>query len=90
MVSTKRKSHVLDIRSPHTIPEAAHIPSTRCPDSLSGTDSTADEHGFRKDVIAAIKELNPPVMRYPGGNFTATYHWLDGVGPKEQRPHRYS
>ena len=46
-----------------------------------------DEHGFRKDVIAALKELNIPVVRYPGGNFCATYHWLDGVGPtRNARP----
>ena len=50
----------------------------------------SDEHGFRKDVIEAMKDLNVPVVRYPGGNFVATYHWLDGVGPKEQRPKRYS
>ena len=48
----------------------------------------SDEHGFRKDVIEAMQELNCPVVRYPGGNFVATYHWLDGVGPKEQRPVR--
>ncbi|KAL0260433.1 hypothetical protein SLS55_004120 [Diplodia seriata] len=48
----------------------------------------SDEHGFRKDVIEAFKELNCPVVRYPGGNFVATYHWLDGVGPKDQRPPR--
>lgn len=50
----------------------------------------SDENGFRKDVLEALKELKIPVMRYPGGNFTATYHWLDGVGPKEQRPARYA
>lgn len=50
----------------------------------------SDENGFRKDVLEALKELNIPVVRYPGGNFTATYHWLDGVGPKEQRPARYA
>lgn len=44
--------------------------------------------GFRKDVIAAMKELRVPVVRYPGGNFVATYHWLDGVGPKDRRPKR--
>lgn len=49
----------------------------------------SDENGFRKDVLAALKELNIPVVRYPGGNFVATYHWLDGVGPKDQRPARY-
>ncbi|KAK8220378.1 glycoside hydrolase superfamily [Phyllosticta capitalensis] len=48
----------------------------------------SDENGFRKDVIEALQELNVPVVRYPGGNFTATYHWLDGVGPKELRPRR--
>ena len=49
----------------------------------------SDENGFRKDVIEAMKELNVPVVRYPGGNFVATYHWLDGVGPKANRPPRY-
>ncbi|KAF2196576.1 glycoside hydrolase [Delitschia confertaspora ATCC 74209] len=48
----------------------------------------SDENGFRKDVIDAFKELNCPVVRYPGGNFVATYHWLDGVGPRDQRPKR--
>jgi alpha-L-arabinofuranosidase len=48
----------------------------------------SDENGFRKDVLEALKELNIPVVRYPGGNFTATYHWIDGVGPKDQRPAR--
>lgn len=50
----------------------------------------SDENGFRKDVIEAMQELNCPVVRYPGGNFVATYHWLDGVGPKEKRPSRYA
>lgn len=50
--------------------------------------SLSDENGFRKDVLEALKELNIPTVRYPGGNFVATYHWLDGVGPKEQRPAR--
>lgn len=49
----------------------------------------SDENGFRKDVIEAFKELNCPVVRYPGGNFVATYHWLDGVGPREKRPARW-
>lgn len=33
-----------------------------------------------------MKELSVPVVRYPGGNFVATYHWQDGIGPKEKRP----
>ncbi|EMC94106.1 glycoside hydrolase family 51 protein [Baudoinia panamericana UAMH 10762] len=47
-----------------------------------------DDNGFRIDVIEAFKELSVPVVRYPGGNFVATYHWLDGVGPRDQRPKR--
>ena len=48
----------------------------------------SDANGFRKDVLEALRELSIPVVRYPGGNFVATYHWLDGVGPKDQRPAR--
>ncbi|KAK4211588.1 alpha-n-arabinofuranosidase C [Rhypophila decipiens] len=48
----------------------------------------SDEDGFRKDVIEAMREIKPPVVRYPGGNFVATYHWMDGVGPRDQRPRR--
>lgn len=46
----------------------------------------ADEHGCRKDVLAALRKLNMTAMRYPGGNFVSGYHWEDGVGPKEERP----
>jgi alpha-L-arabinofuranosidase len=47
-----------------------------------------DEHGLRKDVIAALRDQSYTVIRYPGGNFLSGYNWLDGVGPKEQRPRR--
>jgi alpha-N-arabinofuranosidase len=46
----------------------------------------ADSDGFRTDVIGAVKEMAVPIMRYPGGNFVSGYNWLDGVGPKEDRP----
>jgi alpha-N-arabinofuranosidase len=46
----------------------------------------ADENGFRKDLIDLIKELNVPVIRWPGGNFVSGYDWEDGIGPKDQRP----
>jgi alpha-N-arabinofuranosidase len=46
----------------------------------------ADEHGFRTDVLEALRELDLSVVRYPGGNFVSGYHWEDGVGPREQRP----
>ena len=49
---------------------------------------TADEQGFRQDVIDLVKDLRMPVMRYPGGNFVSGYRWEDGVGAKEQRPIR--
>ncbi|WP_078555209.1 alpha-N-arabinofuranosidase [Bacillus alkalicellulosilyticus] len=49
---------------------------------------TADEQGFRKDVIELVKELQVPIVRYPGGNFVSAYNWEDGVGPKEERPRR--
>ncbi len=42
----------------------------------------ADEKGFRKDVMEAVKGLNVSITRYPGGNFVSNYHWLDGVGPE--------
>src|SRR6476646_120162 len=46
----------------------------------------ADANGFRTDVANEIKTMGVPIVRYPGGNFVSGYHWLDGVGPKTQRP----
>jgi alpha-L-arabinofuranosidase len=46
----------------------------------------SDSNGFRKDVLDEIKKLNVPIIRYPGGNFVSGYNWLDGVGPKANRP----
>jgi alpha-N-arabinofuranosidase len=48
----------------------------------------SDEKGFRKDVIEALRDQTYTVIRYPGGNFLSGYNWLDGVGPKAQRPRR--
>src|SRR5580765_239601 len=50
--------------------------------------SWANEDGFRKDYIDALKELKVTNMRWPGGNFLMGYDWKDGIGPKEQRPVR--
>ncbi|MEW6131181.1 MAG: alpha-N-arabinofuranosidase [Acidobacteriota bacterium] len=44
--------------------------------------------GLRNDVVAALKELNVPVLRWPGGCFADEYHWRDGIGPRNQRPRR--
>ncbi len=49
---------------------------------------TADEQGFRGDVLALTRELGPTIIRYPGGNFLSGYNWEDGVGPRAQRPVR--
>lgn len=44
------------------------------------------KNGIRTDVVEALKELKVPVLRWPGGCFADTYHWKDGIGPKEDRP----
>src|SRR5437667_7819324 len=46
----------------------------------------ADPDGFRKDVLAEVRQLGVPIIRYPGGNFVSGYNWLDGVGTKKDRP----
>ena len=46
---------------------------------------TADQDGFRGDVLALVRELGVPLVRYPGGNFVSGYDWKDGVGPKAER-----
>jgi alpha-L-arabinofuranosidase len=48
----------------------------------------SDERGFRKDVLALLRELRLGVLRWPGGNFVSNYHWTDGIGPKQTRPRR--
>jgi alpha-L-arabinofuranosidase len=48
----------------------------------------ADEYGFKKNYIEAMKELKITNMRWPGGNFLMAYNWQDGIGPKDQRPAR--
>ena len=48
----------------------------------------ADANGFRQDVIELVKELQVPVIRYPGGNMVSAYNWEDGVGPRDKRPRR--
>lgn len=42
--------------------------------------------GYRTDVFNALKELRIPVLRWPGGCFADEYHWMDGIGPRSQRP----
>ena len=42
--------------------------------------------GIRNDVVAALKKIKVPVLRWPGGCFADEYHWMDGIGPREKRP----
>lgn len=54
-----------------------------CPEHAS-----ADENGYRDDVKELIRELNVPIIRYPGGNFVSGFNWEDSVGPFNDRPRR--
>jgi alpha-N-arabinofuranosidase len=49
----------------------------------------ADERGFRTDVVAAMRKIGVPLLRWPGGNFASNYHWEDGIGPPASRPPRF-
>lgn len=49
----------------------------------------SDELGVRRDVLAALRELRVPILRWPGGLFANGYHWQDGVGPRAARPRRF-
>ncbi|WP_303789092.1 alpha-N-arabinofuranosidase [Ruminococcus flavefaciens] len=49
---------------------------------------SADDMGFRKDVMELVKSLNVPVVRYPGGNFVSGYNWEDGIGDRSKRPRK--
>ena len=49
---------------------------------------TADDEGFRQDVLELVRELGVTIIRYPGGNFVSGYNWEDGVGPRDKRPRR--
>ena len=48
----------------------------------------ADAQGFRQDVLALVRQIGVPVVRYPGGNFVSGFRWEDSIGPKERRPRR--
>ena len=43
-------------------------------------------NGYRTDVFNALKALQIPVLRWPGGCFADEYHWMDGIGPRSKRP----
>ena len=53
---------------------------------VGDTSSIPNTDGVRKDIIAALKAIDIPNLRWPGGCFADTYHWKDGIGPKQDRP----
>jgi alpha-L-arabinofuranosidase len=54
-----------------------------------GENSTIpNTRGYRNDTLAALKKLKVPVLRWPGGCFADEYHWRDGIGARDKRPHR--
>ena len=48
----------------------------------------SDERGIRQDVLELAKGLQPTILRWPGGTFANIYHWMDAVGPIEERKKR--
>lgn len=48
----------------------------------------SDASGFRRDVLSAVKDLHVSLLRWPGGNFSSNYDWMDGIGPRDGRPRR--
>lgn len=53
---------------------------------VGDTSKIPNKDGVRSDIIEALKKLKIPNLRWPGGCFADTYHWKDGIGPKDQRP----
>ena len=52
-----------------------------------GEDSSVpNTRGIRNDIVDALKDVGIPNLRWPGGCFADEYHWLDGIGPHEERP----
>jgi len=47
---------------------------------------SADDQGFRTDVLELVRQLKVPIVRYPGGNFVSAYRWEDGTGDRAKRP----
>lgn len=58
-------------------------------DCIYGGIWTPDGAALREDTLALIRDLRPPLIRYPGGNFASGYHWEDGIGPWAARPARF-
>jgi len=53
---------------------------------VGDTSAIPNKEGVRTDIIKALKEIQIPNLRWPGGCFADTYQWKDGIGPQEERP----
>lgn len=65
-----------------------HVEDCIYPALLDESSSKANELGLRQDVIDMAREMQVPVIRWPGGCYADIYHWEDGIGPREERPTR--
>lgn len=55
---------------------------------VGGKSRIPNIHGYRRDVVEALKHIHVPVIRWPGGCFAEYYNWRDGIGPRAKRPKR--
>ena len=69
-----------------TAPSSSISGAPSTPASTSPDHPTADANGMRGDVAELVRDLDIPMVRYPGGNFVSAYNWEDGIGPREQAP----
>ena len=53
---------------------------------VGDTSKIPNTNGVRNDIVAALRKMKIPALRWPGGCFADTYHWKDGIGPKDKRP----
>ena len=72
---------------------SASSPSTSAPASMAASGSAPTRpipnvRGIRSDVVAALRAIRVPNVRWPGGCFGDNYHWRNGIGPRAQRPRR--
>jgi alpha-N-arabinofuranosidase len=65
---------------------AENLRSARAARAGTPTVHISNTRGIRNDVVAALRKIQVPVLRWPGGCFADEYHWKDGIGPREQRP----
>jgi alpha-L-arabinofuranosidase len=74
--------------SPSSFPYTSRAPCPRA-DFVPTPAELLSPEGWREDVMGVLRdELRMPVVRWPGGNYVSSYHWMDGVGPKEERRRR--